>query len=185
MRRLILFAVAVAATSALVVPASCTFPEVRFDDRSSEASATTDGMIDAAGLEATTRTDATARIPDGGCLAECDCDLDQFLRINCDSGTPSDGRFDCDDWDPLRKPGAQYSTAIPHDGQNPKGDWDCDLKTDKAFAVNLVCGLASCNKKGFISDPGCGEFADYFECQSADFVGCEARLLDSRPQACK
>lgn len=184
------FGLTAAATSAIALIVSCTFPDVGFAERSVDASVDAsvpqdDAASDGALVEATTRTDATAKIPDGSCLAHCDCDGDKYFQADCDSGAAPDAQFDCDDRDPLRWPNAQYSSAVPDDDQSPRGDWDCDQQTEKAYGVNLTCGLGSCGKKGFLDDPPCGTVADYFECQTASVLGCEPRLFDSRKQACK
>lgn len=195
--RAIVFLVSAGMAAGAIV-AACTFPEATFapmngDDGNSEASAegSTGSTTDAALLEATTRDDATAIVPDGSCLPDdCDCDKDHFFRGLCDSGAKADAQVDCDDLDPLRKPDAGLTGEVPPPGQIPRGDWNCDGKTDPAYAPTIKCtgSLAGCNGgPGFKKDPGCGLAGDYFECKDLGLTsgGCQAVKLDSRIQLCK
>jgi hypothetical protein len=188
------------ASAAVALAVACTFPEVSFapDDatRPGDETATPEGSTpgpasDAAILEATTRDDATARVPDGSCLPDdCDCDKDLFFRGGCDSGAKPDAQVDCDDLDPLRKPDAGLTGEPPPAGQVPAGDWNCDSRTDTAYPSGIQCaaGLGGCTGgPGFKDAPGCGLAADYFECKDLGLTkgGCQAVKIDSRVQLCK
>ena len=137
-------------------------------------------------MNGTLRDDATAKVPAGGCAAnDCDCDKDLFLRSNCDLGTEHPSRLDCDDFDPLRKPGAGFSAVPPDPGQVPFRDWNCDGIVDKAYAVNETCtgaAVACQGQPGFANDPARGAAADYVACKPSGVAGCQAQKLDTRVQ---
>jgi hypothetical protein len=202
-RRTVLF-LAASSLGAAAIVAACTFPEVTFapdvvggdaaggssnDSGDTGDAPAADASGDAAILEAATRDEASAPIPDGSCLAtDCDCDKDLAPRAQCDAGASSGKAVDCDDLDPLRRPNAPLTGEVPPAGQVPAGDWDCDGKVEKAYPTNLKCTKtltgACTGGQGFKSDPGCGELADYFRCQASGLT-CAAVYIDSRKQLCK
>jgi len=193
----------VALTTTLAIGAACTFPDPEFVPDSQlpgeggpqggeEGGPTGDAISEAPVVDATARTDATERVPDGACdlTTDCDCDNDTYFRSQCDAGQGDAAiKLDCDDLDPLRNPGADFSEAKPDPSQSPEGDWNCDKELTRAYPINLTCGGIPCGGgQGFKgAGPKCGEEADYFECQDLGLFGgsCQAVKIDRRKQPCK
>jgi hypothetical protein len=134
--------------------------------------------------DAATRTDANVRVDAAGC-ASCDCDMDTFSRADVVCGGSVGG--DCDDTDPLIKPGQSFVDEPWSSTHLPKGDWNCDGNVEKQSPELFKCtGIApECSlTEGFLGTPACGELADYFRCQKAG-VNCVAVKLTTKRQACR
>lgn len=202
MRRSRLTIFALGTLAPLAMFAACTFPDVGFGPPgSSEAGSSdttsgdgpNDGAVSDVDFEKydtpdapITRDDA-GKISEAGCGDPFDCDKDDDHNKTYDGGP--DATIDCDDFDSRAKHDAGFRSddGGPHGG----GDWNCDLVTDKFYAINVTCsGLFegdNCSLiKGFTGDPPCGEQGDYITCKKV-FAGvaCQVDTTEQKTQACK
>jgi hypothetical protein len=205
-RTLLSFALASVATSALLF-AACTFPEVSFapSDAAANDSATNahdaaigpdTGAVDPDGVkqDAASRDGGVTRPeagPDGevqGCGGTggtaCDCDNDKVNNSSC-GAKPAD----CDDFDPLIHPNAEFVAAKwdPSSPHTPVNDWNCDGTVTKQYSYNVNCGLlGNCSAQGFSGDPGCGESGTYVFCKPAvGGLSCVVDKTETRTQGCR
>ncbi|HVH46018.1 MAG TPA: hypothetical protein VM925_26900 [Labilithrix sp.] len=160
-----------------LVFAACSFPDPILADVDASRPASPDGSV-AAPADASDEVaerDAGSP-PSGSCKNPCDCDED---------GEPSKaagcGGNDCDDQDPSRHPGVDFSTTPP---VPPKTwDYDCSGTEDKP-TTNVQCGgrgVAECTLPGgFKGNPGCGQPAVFVTCRvAAGGNTCEEDTLDT------
>lgn len=119
--------------------------------------------------------------------ADCDCDHDGVPRASCDEDA---GKTDCDDYDRRYTPNQGFLDIEPDPGKD--GDWNCDGKVERYFAVNENCGgiLENCNgREGFQGNPGCGQEGKYVFCKPGGLLGlgCEPdeSKTQMRVQACR
>lgn len=98
----------------------------------------------------------------------CDCDQDQALKDGGPTAcaAPAQATPDCDDFDPLVRPGSDFVQATwdPTSPHLPANDWNCDGNVVKQFNYNVTCTLLNCTQ-GFKTDVGCGEVGTYNVCK--------------------
>lgn len=149
--------------------------------------------------DAATRDDASViERPDGGdggaggCGSgggsSCDCDDDDSKNSSCASTTA-----DCDDFDPLVKPGqgfvaAAWDTRSPW---QPQHDWNCDGTVTKQYPYGVTCGLLANCSQGFATDVACGQSGTYNFCEEVLPllpglpIICRVKSTETRTQGCK
>lgn len=199
------FAPDVTADSGKDARADGTVSEVgpRPDEDGSFDAETVDAIPPPVELEASTETDADTRGdgegrieagPDGGCDAAdpCDCDNDKSLHEASTCLAPVGTTPDCDDLDPVIRPGKGYTAVEWQSPHTPVGDFNCDGQTDKQWPENVPCsGLlpANCTQGFEAAEVACGTIAKYNYCQLVNLLGiglvCSVKSYEMRIQGCK
>lgn len=184
-------------TSAVVIAAACSFPDVTFAPAESGASDSPTGDapsadapsgdahpvganedVDPTGADAdaTTVPEGGGRIDAGPDATCCDCDDDGFRG---DTGTCK-AAGDCDDLSPFVHPNQAFvaSASWPSDHM-PTYDWDCNGTVVKQYnhgigtcASHSKLDLNGCGAyvNGFEGDPQCGAIGHYVTGCAADPV---------------
>lgn len=156
-----------------VMVASCTFPDVSYDDAStSDASLADTGTNDEPAVESGTDTGTNGDAGEAG--NPCDEDNDTYLAKG------SCGGNDCDDHDPRVNPGAGFLTDIPT--AYPYGDWNCDGTVDSQYPiVGCGIGIACDNSQGFLATVACGKSGAFVNCSGL----CSKTDAGMRTQGCR
>ena len=152
---------------AIAMVASCTFPDVQFDDDASV-------LIDT-GTDVIVTNDAG---PDVDTDASDPCDKDHDGHRDMNNGCGGD---DCNDNVFLQHPGQnQFITEVPDAA--PFGDWNCDGNFEKTFSFTS-CGVGTCGMQGFLVDTGCGITNPFVTCGPP--LTCPAADAGTRTQGCR
>jgi hypothetical protein len=178
---------------------ACAFPDLQYregpdgdaavaDGSSGEGGAVAEGSADSADAS-TDAGDALAPgegggdAPDTGAgeASACDQDKDDYHAVG---GTC--GGNDCCDIDDQVHPGqSKFFTAA---GKCGGFDYDCNGKEDPEFPTTIKCGgtgLTGCTGGyGYLSDPGCGNTAPYYQCVANGALACQPGNPVSQTQAC-
>jgi hypothetical protein len=184
-----------ALVAALLAIGACSFPDVKYAEdagdsggAAGEAGGAGDGATGADAPQSGDASDATTYAEtgtDGSTDGPLVCDFDQDKYLNAKNAQCTGGN-DCCDTDKNAHPGvtAFFTTA----DACGSFDYNCNGKEDPQYATSLTCGgtaATGCTGgAGFLTDPGCGNSAPFYQCVGNGLLACKPGNQISQTQGC-
>ncbi len=192
----------------LVGLGGCTFPDVQVDPADTrpppvDTSVDMGGEVDSDKLDTADVADTGDDVGDSDTSSDTAADSKSETGDTAWDGNPCDkdgdgwtaiggtcGGKDCDDNDKNANPDVKtFLTLDATKSGNPlKGDWNCDLKVEKQYPVNVTCSsllvTACAGAAGFKGDPVCGTSGTYVSCKVSGTF-CVDGTTSTQVQGCK